>query len=115
MAKGSWTTHTKKAFGGLGRDIGDAVKTNLLGSNSKIADAWDDAFGMATSLKEYNKTKNLGSALKAGYMNGPNNTLNMTNVIGTAAAASVAGRVVSGGGITKDSNGNTNIVVLPFI
>lgn len=92
----------------------------LLHSNSAIKAAYDDAFGLNTMRKAYKNRANTGGewikqgAKKAYTMNDGKN-LNMTNILGTAAIGAVAARTVSGGGITKDSNGNTNIVALPFI
>lgn len=36
-------------------------------------------------------------------------------IAGTAIGVSMAGRVITGGGLYKDKNGNTNIPGLPFI
>ena len=39
----------------------------------------------------------------------------MKAIAGTYVGASVAGRVLTGGGIYRDSTGNPNIPVIPFI
>lgn len=41
--------------------------------------------------------------------------LDMGKVAGTYMAASAAGRIATGGGLTKDKNGNTNVIGIPFI
>lgn len=42
-------------------------------------------------------------------------TLNYGKIAGSYIGASAAARVVSGGGVTKDKNGNTNLIGVPFI
>ena len=41
--------------------------------------------------------------------------LNTKAILGTYVGASIAGRVLTGGGIYRDSTGNPNIPVIPFI
>ena len=40
---------------------------------------------------------------------------NNKKIAGSFLGAAVAGRVLTGGGLYKDGNGNTNIVGLPFV
>ena len=40
---------------------------------------------------------------------------NNKKIAGSFLGAAVAGRVLTGGGVYKDGNGNTNIVGLPFV
>lgn len=95
------------------------IGEELLSSNGKINDAYNGLFGMKGVYGDFKNRGNIGEdwfkkSLKNNYTtNGKN--LNMTNVLGTAAVGAVAARTISGGGLTKDSNGNTNIVALPFI
>ena len=42
-------------------------------------------------------------------------TLNYGKIAGSYIGASAAMRVVSGGGVTKDKNGNSNLIGVPFI
>jgi hypothetical protein len=42
-------------------------------------------------------------------------TLNYGKIAGSYIGASTAMRVVSGGGVTKDRNGNSNLIGVPFI
>lgn len=41
--------------------------------------------------------------------------LNYGKIAGSYIGASAAARVVTGGGLTRDKNGNTNIIGVPFI
>ena len=41
--------------------------------------------------------------------------LNTKAILGTYVGASIAGRVLTGGGIYRDNTGNPNISVIPFI
>lgn len=47
--------------------------------------------------------------------NKTNGKYDMKKVAGSYVAATSAGRVISGGGITKDRNGNSNLIGIPFI
>ena len=42
-------------------------------------------------------------------------TLNYGKIAGSYIGTSAAMRVVSGGGVTKDKNGNSNLIGVPFI
>lgn len=42
-------------------------------------------------------------------------TLNYGKIAGSYIGASAAARVVSGGGVYKDQNGNSNLIGVPFI
>lgn len=42
-------------------------------------------------------------------------TLNYGKIAGSYIGTSAAARVVSGGGVTKDQHGNTNLIGVPFI
>lgn len=60
------------------------------------------------------KDMKFGEALKTAHRT-PDGKLNMKRVAGTYVTASAVGRVASGGGITKDKNGNSNLIGIPFI
>lgn len=104
----------------VGADIiTDAYKKGgtLLSSNSAIKQSYDEVFGLAKMAKAYNGRGANANWLKDGIKSAytKDGAINMTNVLGTAAIGAVGARAISGGGITKDSKGNTNIVALPFI
>lgn len=44
-----------------------------------------------------------------------NDKYDMKKIAGSYVAATSAGRIVSGGGITRDRNGNSNLIGIPFI
>ena len=52
-------------------------------------------------------------AIKKGHMTG--DKVDMKKVAGTYVAASVAGRVATGGGLYRDKDGNVNLPGIPFI
>ena len=55
-------------------------------------------------------------AVKKAYtVGGDLKTPNYKAIAGTYVGASLAGRVASGGGLYRDSTGNTNLPVVPFI
>ena len=63
--------------------------------------------------------KNLGEgeaikeAAKKAYTNG--NKINYGAIAGTYVGVTTAGRILSGGGIYRDSSGNQNLIGVPFI
>ena len=79
--------------------------------------------GIAGSVKNINDNRHAGKALniKGSIMAAHSksgdvaNGLDMKKVMGTAATVSVAGRVVTGGGLYRDRYGNVNVPGLPFI
>lgn len=70
--------------------------------------------GVAKGVGEANM--GLGSAIKSAYTkNGLGESLNYKAIAGTYVGASLAGRVATGGGIYRDSNGNVNLPGVPFL
>ena len=70
--------------------------------------------GIRETYKNINdKDMSFGKALKEGHK--VNGELSKSRVAGSFMVASAAGRIATGGGITKDKNGNTNIIGIPFI
>lgn len=65
--------------------------------------------------------KGVGNAIKKAHsvtkkVNGKNVTsVSAKKVAGTTIGIGLAGRVVTGGGLYKDKNGNTNLPGIPFI
>lgn len=59
---------------------------------------------------------NFTNAVKAAYTeNGLGEKLNYKAIAGTYVGAAAAGRVLSGGGLYRDSNGDPNLPVVPFV
>ena len=54
------------------------------------------------------------AAVKSAYQN-EDGSLRMGRIAGSYMAAAAGARVLSGGGITKDRNGNNNLIGVPFI
>ena len=58
-------------------------------------------------------------AAKSAYTkiskDGKSKSLNYKAIAGTYVGASLAGRVLTGGGIYKDKNGNNNVPIIPFM
>lgn len=69
--------------------------------------------GTRDTLKNMKKGENFRTAFSNAHKT--NGKLDMKKAAGTYMLASSAGRIVSGGGITKDKNGNNNIIGIPFI
>lgn len=86
--------------------------------NSSMAAQIGDAVG--GGIRETVKGAQAGGfdgAVK-GFVKGHTNadgSINWGRAAGTFAAVNVAGRVVTGGGLYKDRNGNTNIPGIPFL
>lgn len=59
------------------------------------------------------KEMSLGKAIKQGHT--VDGKISAKRIAGTYVTASAVGRVATGGGITKDRNGNTNLIGIPFI
>ena len=57
---------------------------------------------------------NVKTAASAAFKN-KDGTWNKGRVIGAAATASAAGRVLSGGGLYRDKYGDVNIPIIPFL
>ena len=57
----------------------------------------------------------IGDAMKETFTHSDTGQLNYGKIAGSYIGASAAMRVVSGGGVTKDKNGNSNLIGVPFI
>ena len=69
--------------------------------------------GTRETIKNMKNGDSFGKAIKNAHTK--NGKIDMKRVAGTYVAASATGRIVSGGGLTKDKNGNNNIIGIPFI
>lgn len=47
--------------------------------------------------------------------NSKDNPLSVGRIAGSVIGASAATRIVTGGGVYKDKNGNTNVIGIPFV
>lgn len=69
-------------------------------------------------MKTFGKVNDKGQALNAAgevLKKGEKQALNYGKIAGSYIGVGVAARVVTGGGLYKDRNGNTNIAGVPFI
>lgn len=57
----------------------------------------------------------MDEALKKTFTHSDTGQLNYGKIAGSYIGASAAMRVVSGGGVTKDKNGNSNLIGVPFV
>lgn len=72
----------------------------------------------ATRILKNNE--NFGTAIKNTFAKSVDKKGNVTKwntgkIAGSFIGASVAGRVISGGGLTRDSQGNPNLIGVPFV
>lgn len=91
------------------------VNTKNLNVNQNAAQQVGNFFGQG--VRETINNKKSGQNLKTSLKNAhsTNGKIDPTKVAGTYMAASAVSRVASGGGITKDKNGNSNLIGIPFI
>lgn len=105
------------------RQVAGNTKTVTIGSDPSFAQQTGDFFGggIRETIKNYkdgDTAGNLvGSFTKAHTKTGADGkpVLDMKRAAGTYMAASVGARVLSGGGLYKDRNGNTNLPGIPFL
>ena len=104
------TLKSNEAINSLGKNMGGAFETvgymtrkeNPLNLNRALHKTF------ATNYDElYNKAGERIADRAA--------TLNYGKIAGSYIGATAAARVVSGGGVLKDKNGNTNLIGIPFI
>jgi len=69
--------------------------------------------GIRGALGGLAKGEGFTDAVKGAYMNG--DKVNWKAVGGTYVGAAAAGRVLTGGGVYRDSTGNVNVPVVPFM
>ena len=105
------TKATEKAMGRFWKEV--------LQSNTKILGALDDFTGLGTFSKEFFKNQEtLSKSLeKAGYYatKDGKTALNYGKIAGGYLGVSAGARVLTGGGLYRDKNGNANIIGVPFI
>ena len=91
--------------------------TNKINTVNSVPYKFGDAVagGIRDSAKYYRKNDTtIKDSLNVGFKNSKGE-LRPERIAGAAFGIGVAGRVVSGGGLYKDRNGNTNIPGVPFI
>lgn len=120
------------SFFSEGLENGIKAGTTLLESNKAINPIKASAkfmlgehnTGIRGTINALANTKDIKfkDALKSAYMNeivdeagNKVSKMNWKAVAGTYVGAAAAGRVVSGGGIYRDAQGNPNLPVAPFI
>ena len=92
-------------------------KTAMRQSTSMASQIGDAVGGGIRETVKGAKAGGVGSAIE-GFKRAHTNadgSVNWGRAAGTFAAVNVAGRVVTGGGLYKDRNGNTNIPGIPFL
>lgn len=117
MTLGQATKALYKAdFTGIGDQM--LVNANLKGKGNlgyKLGDALGGGF--RSTAKSLKNGQGFSNALKAGFTKQVNGQTQIRagRVAGAVAAASVAGRVASGGGLYRDRYGRVNVPGVPFI
>lgn len=78
--------------------------------------------GIRGTLKGLSQGQKFGASLKGAYMNSIKDeagniteSLNLKAIAGTYVGVAAAGRLATGGGLYRDSTGNPNIPVIPFV
>lgn len=131
-----------KAMGGLdealskvGKNVKKAINgEKILHTNEKIISkaaygALNNGFGAAETVNRMLNKQGFSEALTRTFANdadklfdsagkriaGSKANLNYGKIAGSYIGASAAARVVTGGGLYKDKNGNSNIAGIPFI
>ena len=91
----------------------DAIVSSMQGQDT-LANALHQAFKMAEPNKKtwYRIAENATNEAGETYVN---RYWDARKIFGGMLGVSAAGRIASGGGIYKDSNGNTDIIGIPFI
>ena len=114
---------TKKAFEEFTDFLGKAVKgENINGFNKAINAVGNNGFGVAEGINRMINKESFGQAMghtfgKAGAdgLRSFENGYDVAKIAGSYIGASAAGRIVTGGGLTRDSKGNPNIIGIPFV
>ena len=90
-----------------------------LHSNQAINQAFDFAYDGAKNLKRFGQKTmaggNIVDTAKEIYMDQATKKWNATAIAGSYIVGSAGLRVATGGGITKDRNGNNDIIGIPFM
>lgn len=106
---------------GVSNEAGKAAKKaagevleEVLTSNSAIKKL-DEFTGVGTFAASLLDKKTLDQAAKAaGYLN-QQGEVNFTKIAGGYLGVSAGARILSGGGLYRDKNGNANLIGVPFI
>lgn len=80
----------------------NAIANNFLGGAELVGNVLDNQ-----GMKSIEKTFAKGGASENGW--------DMGKIAGSYLGVAAAGRVLTGGGVYKDGNGNTNLVGVPFV
>lgn len=80
--------------------------TRFLGKGEGFGEALVKTFGKGV-VEEVGKDGTRKFVAKEGY--------NAGKIAGSFIGAAAAGRIISGGGITRDKNGNANLIGVPFV
>lgn len=104
MGKGT----TNFLAGGIRDTIGNMTKVEAGGKGMKFGEA------LATAHKTIAKDAN-GKAMINKATGKAEMKYSAGKIAGTFAGVSMAGRVVTGGGLYRDKNGNVNLPGVPFI
>ena len=93
--------------------------TNKLESNKAINPIGNFTGTLEAAGKFFAGNEGLGEALKSTFANvnkeGKVESWKHGKIAGSYLGAAAAGRVLTGGGVYKDGNGNTNLVGVPFV
>lgn len=104
-----WHSGATKKFLGIGLE--------KLHTNKAINTAFDVAVASGKDVYDVIKRgldgEDLGEVVKSIYKEGDN--WNTGRIAGSYLAASSAARIATGGGLTRDRNGNNNIIGIPGI
>lgn len=109
----------------VGKEVGDAVQNAVSGKKSNgsykainhignnymgVAEAATKMFGK--EKMEFSKALDSTFRHQTGELAGQ---LNYGKIAGSYIGAAAAGRVITGGGVYKDGNGNSNLIGVPFV
>lgn len=97
----------KKATNFLAGGIRDTISNN---KNMGFKDAIKAAHSTTVKVTDAKMAKELGVEVGSNI-----SKLSGKKIAGTAIGIGLAGRIVTGGGIYRDKNGNTNLPGVPFI
>lgn len=105
--------------GALGKGILDSnAAINSVGDASKIAGKLTSGGAMSGIPRSIHNMRKGGQGFKEavkGAHSLAEGGLDHFAIAGSAMTAAAAGRIVSGGGLTKDSKGRSNVIGVPFI
>lgn len=104
--KGEPILHSNKAINTIGKFMMGETNTGIRGTLRGLSHGQD--LGTAVKSAYTHRTKDAKGVLQP-------RSINWGAVAGTYVGASVAGRVITGGGLYRDSTGNVNIPGIPFI